>query len=96
MSAIFYVLRTGCQWNALRSLGASVQSMIGSKNGGRLVYSNVCGLMESAYDKKTGIDWKWQTMDGEALNRYNHCSKNHSTTSSSIYQQACDYGIWIW
>ena len=23
MSAIFYVLRTGCQWNALPSLGAS-------------------------------------------------------------------------
>ena len=47
MSAIFYVLRTGCQWNALpRSLGASeYRYMIDSKNGGRLVYSNVRGLM---------------------------------------------------
>lgn len=46
MSAIFYILRTGCQWNALpRSLGAQVQYMTDFRNGGRLVYSSVCGLM---------------------------------------------------
>jgi hypothetical protein len=41
MSAIFYVLRTGCQ----KSLVLQVRYMIDSKNGGRLVYSSACGLM---------------------------------------------------
>jgi putative transposase len=50
MSAIFYVLRTGCQCNALpRSLGASSTVMIVSKNGELLVFSNVCGLMVFLY-----------------------------------------------
>ena len=38
--------------------------MIDSKNGGRLVYSNVWIDGLPVYDKKTGIDWKWQAMDG--------------------------------
>jgi putative transposase len=51
MSAIFYVLRTGCQWNALpRSLGASstVHDRFQEWRK-RLVYSNVCGLMVYRY-----------------------------------------------
>jgi putative transposase len=52
MSAIFYVLRTGCQWNALpRSLGASstVHDRFLQEWRKRLVYSNVCGLMVYRY-----------------------------------------------
>ena len=50
MSAIFYVLRTGCQWNALpRSLGASIQYMTDSRNGERLVFSSECGSMDCRY-----------------------------------------------
>ena len=52
MSAIFYVLRTGCQWNALPgSLGASstVHDRFLQEWGKRLVYSNVCGLMAYQY-----------------------------------------------
>jgi len=66
MSAIFYVLRTGCQWNALpRSLGAS--STVHDRfqewmSAGVFKRMWIDGL--SAYDKKTGIDWKWQAMDG--------------------------------
>jgi hypothetical protein len=49
MSAIFYVLRTGCLFvNGmlyLEVLELRVQYMIGFRNGGKLVYSNVCGLM---------------------------------------------------
>jgi hypothetical protein len=39
--------------------------MIDFKNGGKLVYLE-CGWIDglSVYDKKTGIDWKWQVMDG--------------------------------
>ena len=51
MSAIFYVLRTGCQWNALpRSLGASsTRYMTDSRNGERLVFSSECGSMDCRY-----------------------------------------------
>jgi putative transposase len=66
LDAIFYVLRTGCQWRALpRSLGAS------STVHGRFqrwaeagVFRQLwrCGLLE--YDERVGIDWEWQAMDG--------------------------------
>ncbi len=66
LDAIFYVLRTGCQWNALpRSLGASStvhdrfqeweQQGVFQKRG-------ETGLIE--YDLKVGIEWEWQAMDG--------------------------------
>ena len=66
MSAIFYVLRTGCQWNALpRSLGASstVHDRFQEwRSAGVFKRMWIDGL--SVYDKNTGIDWKWQAMDG--------------------------------
>jgi transposase len=66
MSAIFYVLRTGCQWNALpRTLGASstVHDRFQEwRSAGVFKRMWIDGL--SVYDKKTGIDWKWQAMDG--------------------------------
>ena len=66
MSAIFYVLRTGCQWNALpRSLGASstVHDRFQEwRKAGVFKRMWIDGLLE--YDKKTGIDWEWQAMDG--------------------------------
>jgi putative transposase len=66
MSAIFYILRTGCQWKALpRSLGAS------STVHDRFQEWRKAGVFKRMwidslllYDKKTGIDWKWQAMDG--------------------------------
>jgi putative transposase len=67
MSAI-YVLRTGCQWNALpRSLGASstVHDRFQEWRKAGVLFKRmwIDGLL-SVYDKKTGIDWKWQAMDG--------------------------------
>lgn len=66
MSAIFYILRTGCQWNALpRSLGASTTVFDRFQEWQRAgVFRRmwVEGLLE--YDKKVGIDWEWQAMDG--------------------------------
>ena len=66
MSAIFYVLRTGCQWNALpRSLGAS--STIHDRfqewrKAGVFKRMWIDSLLR--YDRETGIGWKWQAMDG--------------------------------
>lgn len=66
MSAIFYILRTGCQWKALpRSLGAS--STVHDRyqewqQAGVFKQMWIDGLLE--YDEKVGIDWEWQSMDG--------------------------------
>jgi len=66
MTAIFYVLRTGCQWKALpRSLGAS------STVHDRFQEWREAGLFErmwqagvTMYDELKGIEWEWQAMDG--------------------------------
>jgi putative transposase len=66
MSAIFYVLRTGCQWQALpRSLGASstVHDRFQEwRDAGVFVRMWQVGLQE--YDELRGLDWEWQAMDG--------------------------------
>lgn len=65
MNAIFYVLRTGCQWKALpRSLGAASavhdRFQAWRKVG---VFEKVWakGLLE--YDAGKGIEREWQSMD---------------------------------
>jgi transposase len=66
MSAIFYILRKGCQWNPLpRCLGVS------STVHDRFQEWRQAGVFKriwmdglAMYDTKTGIDWKRQTMDG--------------------------------
>lgn len=66
LDAIFYVLRTGCQWKALpRSLGAS--STVHDRfqeweQQGVFKKFWEAGLIE--YDLKVGIEWEWQAMDG--------------------------------
>jgi putative transposase len=66
MSAIFYVLRTGCQWNALpRSLGASSTVHDRFQEWRKAdVFRRMWIDGLSVYDKKIGIDWKWQATDG--------------------------------
>jgi transposase len=66
LDAIFYVLRTGCQWKALpRSLGA------GSTVHDRFQEWQRAGVFEKLwaaglqkYDAEVGLDWEWQAMDG--------------------------------
>jgi len=66
MNAIFYLLRTGSQWNALpRCLGAS--STVHDRfqeweRQGVFVAMWELGLKE--YDETLGIDWEWMSMDG--------------------------------
>jgi putative transposase len=66
MNAIFYVLRTGCQWNALpRSLGASstVHDRFQDwRKAGVFKRMWIDGLL--VYNKNNRINWKWQSMDG--------------------------------
>jgi len=66
MTAIFYVLRTGCQWKALpRSMGAG--STVHNRfqewcAAGVFAQMWQAGLHE--YDDLKGLDWEWQAMDG--------------------------------
>lgn len=66
MTAIFYLLRTGCQWSALpRSLGAksTVHDRFQEWQQAR-VFEKLwrAGLLE--YDLAIGLDFEWQSMDG--------------------------------
>lgn len=66
LNAIFYVLRTGCQWNAIpRSLGAS------STVHDRFSEWVAAGVFErlweeglKQYAEEVGIEWEWNAMDG--------------------------------
>jgi transposase len=67
MDAIFFVLRTGCQWNALNVTG------ICSSSSAHRRFSEwaEAGVFEAfwregllAYDELRGIDWSWLALDG--------------------------------
>jgi putative transposase len=66
MNAVFYVLRTGCQWKAIpRCLGAPSTIHDRFQEWRRAgVFKRLwkAGLRE--YDARKGLDWKWQAMDG--------------------------------
>jgi len=67
MNAILFVLRTGCQWNALNSTNICKSSSAHRRflewtEAGVFETFWKQGLME--YDKKKGIGWKWLSMDG--------------------------------
>ena len=67
MDAIFFVLRTGCQWNALNATGICSSSSA-HRRFQEWVDSGVFeafwreGLL--AYDAVAGIDWSWLCLDG--------------------------------
>lgn len=66
LTAIFYVLRTGCQWEALpRSLGAKSTVHDRLKEWQRAgVFERIWQLALEHYDREKGIEWEWQSMDG--------------------------------
>src|SRR3954470_21522913 len=67
MDGIFFVLRTGCQWNALSATGICPSSTAHDRfqawvEGGFFLRFWQAGLAE--YDAFNGIDWSWLSMDG--------------------------------
>jgi putative transposase len=67
MDAIFFVLRTGCQWNALNATGICSSSSAHRRfqewvEAGVFARLWVLGVAE--YDALKGIDWEWLSMDG--------------------------------
>lgn len=67
MDAILFVLRTGCQWNALNATGICTSSSAFRRfrewtEAGVFLQFWKLGLM--TYDELKGIDWAWLSMDG--------------------------------
>ena len=67
MNAILFVLRTGCQWNALNGTGICSSSSAHR----RFLEWTEARVFEMAwvrslrdYDSSVGIDWRWLAMDG--------------------------------
>jgi putative transposase len=66
MTAIVYVLRTGCQWKALpRSLGATstVHDRFQEWREAQ-VFERLWQAGLLTYETLKGLDWEWQAMDG--------------------------------
>jgi transposase len=67
MNAILFVLRTGCQWNALNGTGICSSSSA-HRRFQEWTRSEVFkkfwkkGLL--SYDRLKGVDWMWLSMDG--------------------------------
>ncbi len=66
MDAIFFVLRTGCQWNALNATGLCSSSSAHR----RFSEWRQAGVFERLfeevlveYDDHLGIDWRWLSVD---------------------------------
>jgi transposase len=71
MDAIFFVLRTGCQWHALKETGLCSSSSAHRRfqawtEAGVFLRLWTSGLV--AYDALKGIDWEWLAMDGAMTN----------------------------
>jgi transposase len=67
MNGILFVVRTGCQWNALNETGICSSSTAHSRlqewtQAG--VFHQLWALALKDYDELKGIDWSWQPMDG--------------------------------
>ncbi len=67
MDGILFVLRTGCQWNALNETGICSSSTAHSRfqewtKAG--VFLKLWKTTLKDYDELKGIDWSWQSMDG--------------------------------
>lgn len=67
MNAILFVLRTGCQWNALNGTGLCSSSSAHRRflewtQAG--VFADFWTKALEGYDEFVGLDWSWLSMDG--------------------------------
>ena len=67
INAILFVLRTGCQWNALNATGICSSSSAHRRSqewGQAGVFAQMWAQGLCDYDELLGIEWDWQAMDG--------------------------------
>ncbi len=65
--AIFYVLRTGCQWEALNETELCAKSTAHDRLGEWVAEGVFLKLWQASvegFDELKGIDWAWLSMDG--------------------------------
>jgi len=65
--AIFYVLRTGCQWAALNGTGLCAKSTAYDRFRAWVaagVFLKLWQVGVERFDELKGIDWAWLSMDG--------------------------------
>ena len=66
VDGIFYLLRTGCQWKALPpSYGSPSTVHRYFQEWARLgIFGRLWKVCLMDYDRRRGIAWKWQSLDG--------------------------------
>ena len=98
---IFFVLRTGCQWNALSATGICPSSTAHDRfqrwvEDGFFLRFWQAGLAE--YDAFNGIDWSWLAMDGAMTKAPLAGEKNRSQPRGPRQERhqtlAADRGQW--
>ena len=97
MDAIFFVLRTGCQWNALNATGICHSSSAHrrfsewSDDG---VFARLWEACLDHYDEAVGIDWLWQALDGALtkapLGRGKNRAQSHRPWQTGYQAQPVD------
>lgn len=96
MEGIVFVLRTGCQWNALNATGICSSSTAHR----RFLEWVEAGVFERfwqagvlKYDELKGIDWSWLSMDGAMTKAPLAGSKKRAATrriaASKVSSAAC-------
>ena len=100
MNGILFVLRTGCQWNALNATGICPSSTAHDRfqqwvKAGVFQKLWAAGLHE--YDDLKGLDWSWQSMDGAMtkapLGGEKNRAESHGSRQRGRQAKPADRGI---
>lgn len=70
IDGILYVLRTGCQWKALRTEWFGASSSIHDRSQTWCqagIWKKIFQVVLRFYDKRKGIRWQWQAIDSKSV-----------------------------
>ena len=89
-AAIFYVLRTGCQWEALRQTELCAKSTAHDRfqawvDAGVFLKFWQTGVAQ--FDELQGIDWTWLSMDGAMTKAPLGGEKNRAKSDRSCHRR---------
>jgi len=99
--AIFYVLRTGCQWGALDATDLCPHSTAHDRFQQWVAAGVFLKLWQSGveqFDELKGVDWRWLSMDGAMTKAPLGGEKNrrqpHRSGQTRRQTQPADRGAW--
>lgn len=101
MDGILFVLRTGCQWNALNATGICPSSTAHDRfqewvSAG--VFEKLWQLSLQEYEELKGLDWSWLAMDGAMtkapLGGGKNREKPHRSGQTGHQAERADRGRW--